>query len=100
MRTFSVSGEFAEKILGSRGRIRILDALAEEGELNISQLSRRVGMNHTCVDGHVKKLKELGLVRERWYGKIRMLEADFDEVNIRFKKGFGADLSIDRVNRR
>lgn len=89
---------FTERLLGSRGRIRILGTLAERGELNISQLSREVGMNHGCVHGHIEKLKEFGLVKEKWYGKVRMLEADFDEVTIRFKKGLGSNLKIERMN--
>lgn len=90
----NLNSKLVEKLMGSRGRIRVLKALAEKGELNITQLSREVGMNHGCVHGHIDKLKELGLVREKWYGKVWMLEADFDEITIGFKKGLGSNLTL------
>jgi len=52
-----------EEILGSRGRIRVLQVLTESGELNISEVSRRTGLNYTSVQRHLMKLKEL--FRER-----------------------------------
>ena len=88
--------ELIEALMGSRGRTRILETLAEEGGLNISQLSRRVRMNHTCVDSHIEKLKDLGLVDEKWYGKVRMIYPAFDEFSIRFKTGAGTEFSIER----
>jgi len=35
--------KLVESLLGSRGRLRILEVLAESGELNHSQICRRVG---------------------------------------------------------
>jgi DNA-binding transcriptional ArsR family regulator len=92
--------DFLEDVFGSKGRIRVLRALVEEGEMNISQLARRTGLNHTAVDGHCERLRELGLVREKRYGKIRILEVDFHEFKVRLKKGYGLDLLVDRVNLR
>ena len=77
----------AEEILGSRGRIRVLEVLAESGELNISEISRRTGLNYTSVERHLSKLVELGLLREKRYGKIRIFKAVFSSLNIRFEQG-------------
>jgi len=41
--------EDVEEVFSSKGRIRILSAIAESGEVNISQLARRVGMNNDSV---------------------------------------------------
>lgn len=84
----------AEKLFGSRGRIRILRALTESGELNISQICRRVGMNYQGVNDHLEGLKELGMIKEKRYGNIRMFEITFDEVNIRLKRHQGIDFRI------
>jgi DNA-binding transcriptional ArsR family regulator len=79
--------KFRLEEFGSLGRLKICEALMEEGEsLNISQLSRRTGMNLSSVDGHVKKLAEMGLVKEKWYGIVRMIMVVFDSLDIRFRK--------------
>lgn len=77
----------AEELLGSRGRIRTLQVLAESGELNISEVSRRTGLNYTSVERHLVKLAELGLVKEKRYGKIRIFQAMFQTLTIRFERG-------------
>ena len=83
-----------EDMFGSKGRILVLRTLVEEGEMNISQLARRVGMNHTTVDQHCERLIVLGLLREKRYDRIRILEVAFHEFEIRFKKGYGLDFSV------
>jgi len=79
----------AEELLGSRGRIRVLRVLAESGGLNITEVARKTGMNYTSVERHLEKLKGLGLLRERRYGKIRIFEAAFRTVVVRFERGKG-----------
>ena len=76
-----------EELLGSRGRIRTLQVLAESGELNISEVSRRTGLNYTSVERHLVKLAKLGLVKEKRYGKIRIFQAMFQMLTIRFERG-------------
>ena len=66
--------------------------------MHISHLSRRTNMNHSNVEGHCEKLKELGLIVEKRYGKVRVFEVDFNELELRLKKGFGVDFVVDRVN--
>ncbi|MBS7609266.1 helix-turn-helix transcriptional regulator [Candidatus Bathyarchaeota archaeon] len=61
-----------EKIFSSPGRLRILLALATNKEMNIMELIRRTGLNHTTVDGHLKVLQGFGLIREKRLGKVRM----------------------------
>ena len=53
--------DFLEDVFGSKGRIRVLRALVEEGEMNISQLARRTGLNHTTVCRHCEKRARLFL---------------------------------------
>ncbi len=77
----------AEELLGSRGRVRTLQVLAESGELNISEVSRRTGLNYTSVERHLAKLTKLGLVKEKRYGKIRIFQAMFQTLTVRFERG-------------
>ena len=77
----------AEELLGSRGRIRTLQILAESGELNISEVSRRTGLNYTSVERHLVKLVKLGLIKEKRYGKIRIFQTLFQTLTVRFEKG-------------
>lgn len=83
----SRSSTQAEELLGSRGRIRTLQVLAESGELNISEVSRRTGLNYTSVERHLTKLAKLGLVKEKRYGKIRIFQAMFQTLTVRFERG-------------
>ena len=76
----------AEEILGSKGRIRVLEVLTESGELNISEVSRRTGLNYTSVERHLMKLKNMGLLNEKRYGKIRIFEVTFRSFHVGFEK--------------
>jgi DNA-binding transcriptional ArsR family regulator len=83
-----------EEILGSKGRVRVLNVLTESGELNISEVSRRTGLNYTSVNRHLKKLKNMGLLYEKRYGKIRIFETAFRNLSISFEPGKPATLKI------
>jgi len=89
-------GMEAEELLGSRGRIRVLQVLAESGELNISEVSRRTGLNYTSVERHLVKLKRMGLLREKRYGKIRIFEALFRSLTVSFEKGLGVTVEVSK----
>jgi DNA-binding transcriptional ArsR family regulator len=85
----------AEELLGSRGRIRVLQVLAESGELNISEVGRRTGMNYTSVERHLEALSGMGLLREKRYGKIRIYEALFRSITVRFERSRGVRVETD-----
>jgi DNA-binding transcriptional ArsR family regulator len=87
----------AEEVLGSRGRIRVLRVLAESGELNISEVSRRTGLNYTSVERHLVKLEKLGLVREKRYGKIRIFQTLFHTLTLKLEKGGDLTLEMTRA---
>ena len=61
-----------EEILSSKGRIKVLKVLAERGELNISDITRRANLNHATTSSHLKRLCELGIVEEKRFGRIRI----------------------------
>ena len=88
-----------EELLGSRGRVRVLRVLAESRELNISEVGRRTGMNYTSVERHLEALREMGLLREKRYGKIRIYEATFRALNIRFERDRGVKVELEVPSR-
>jgi len=84
----------AEELLGSKGRIRTLQVLAESGELNISEVSRRTGLNYTSVERHLAKLVKMGLVKEKRYGKIRIFQAMFKTLTVKFERGGSLEMEL------
>lgn len=63
-----------EDILSSRGRVKILRILSELEEINITQISKRAMLNHKNTLMHLKKLVEIGIVKEKRFGKIRIFK--------------------------
>ena len=62
-----------EEVLSSKGRTRILKVLAEVDELNITEIVRRAGLNYAAASRHLEALVAMGLVKEKTFGKIRIL---------------------------
>ena len=84
-----------EELMGSRGRIRVLRVLSEAREMNISEVGRRTGMNYTSVERHLEALRGLGLLREKRYGKIRIYEALFNSITVRFERDRGVRIDVE-----
>ncbi|MFP3984541.1 MAG: winged helix-turn-helix domain-containing protein [Candidatus Bathyarchaeia archaeon] len=61
-----------EDVFASRGRVRILRTLSEIGELNISEIARRAGLNYTTTNEHLQVLEEAGLIKHKSFGRIRI----------------------------
>ena len=61
-----------EDVLSSKGRVRILRILADIGELNISEIARRAGLNYTTTNQHLQALENAGLIRHKKFGRIRI----------------------------
>jgi DNA-binding transcriptional ArsR family regulator len=61
-----------EEIFSSKGRVKVLKALADKGEMNISEITRRTSLNHTTTAVHLKRLCDLGIIEEKRFGRIRI----------------------------
>ena len=70
-----------EEVFSSKGRVKILRILAEMGELNISAIARRAGLNYATTNQHLLALENHGLIRHKKFGRIRIFR--FDEENPR-----------------
>ena len=60
----SDSKERIEEALGSKGRIRILRALAKEGGASLYKISKETGLSTKNVKRNLEKLVKLGWVEE------------------------------------
>lgn len=70
-----------EEIFSSKGRVKILRILSEIGELNISEIARRAGLNYASTNQHLQILENNKLVRHKTFGRIRIFR--YNEENPR-----------------
>ena len=70
-----------EDVFSSKGRVRILAILAKIGELNISEIARRAGLNYATTNQHLQTLENYKLVRHKTFGRIRIFR--YNEENPR-----------------
>jgi DNA-binding transcriptional ArsR family regulator len=61
-----------EEVFSSRPRMKILKLIARLGALNVSDIARRIGLNYTTTNQHLKLLEAEGILQQRVYGRIRM----------------------------
>jgi len=61
-----------EEVLSSKPRIKILKLIYTFGQLNTSDIRRRLKINYSATLGHVKILESEGILELRTYGRVRM----------------------------
>jgi len=61
-----------EDVFSSRLRIKILKILVQVGELNVSEIARRLGVNYNTTKEHLKVLEDEGLLQHKVFGRIRL----------------------------
>ncbi len=59
-------------MFSSKPRMKILKLIARLGELNVTDVARRIGVNFTTTSRHLKVLEDEGILQQRVYGRIRM----------------------------
>lgn len=72
-----------EELIAWPGRLRIVAALIEHGELNITRLVRMVGLSYVAVRKHLRVLAQHGLVRERRVGRVRLVRVELGRPEVR-----------------
>jgi len=63
--------------------MKILKLISRLGELNVSDVARRIGVNFTTTSKHLKLLEEEGILTQRTYGRIRMYR--FNQTSVKAK---------------
>jgi DNA-binding transcriptional ArsR family regulator len=61
-----------EDFFSSKVRMKILKILWQVGELNISGIARRLGVNYGTTNKHLKELENEGIVQHKRFGRIRI----------------------------
>ncbi len=61
-----------EEVFSSKPRMKILKLIARLGELNVTDIARRIGLNFTTTSRHLQVMEQQGVLQQRVYGRIRM----------------------------
>ena len=61
-----------EEVFSSRPRMKILKLLSRLGALNVSDIAKRIGLNYSATNEHLRLLEAEGILVQRVYGRIRM----------------------------
>ena len=61
-----------EDVFCSRIRMKILRVLVQVGELNVSQIARKLNLNYTTTNKHLKVLEAEGILVHKEFGRIRL----------------------------
>jgi predicted transcriptional regulator len=61
-----------EEVFSSKSRMKILKLIYQLGQLNVSDVARRLKLNFASTSGHLKLLECEGILQERKYGRVRM----------------------------
>jgi DNA-binding transcriptional ArsR family regulator len=61
-----------EEVFSSKTRLKILKLIYTLGQLNVSDIGRRININYTSTTSHIKILESEGILELRTYGRIRL----------------------------
>jgi DNA-binding transcriptional ArsR family regulator len=72
-----------EEVFSSKPRMKILRLIARLGTLNVSDIARRIGLNYSATNEHLRLLEAEGILVQRVYGRIRMYK--FNDASAKAK---------------
>ncbi len=72
-----------EEVFSSKPRMKILKLLARLGSLNVSEIAKRIGLNYSTTNEHLRLLEAEGILRQTAYGRVRMFR--FNEASPKAK---------------
>jgi predicted ArsR family transcriptional regulator len=61
-----------DDVFSSKLRMKILKILVQVGELNVSDIARRLGVNYNTTREHLKVLEDEGILQHKVFGRIRL----------------------------
>jgi DNA-binding transcriptional ArsR family regulator len=68
-----------EQVFSSKPRMKILKLLSRLGALNVSDIARRINLNYSTTNQHLKLLEAEGVLQQRVYGRVRIYK--FNEAS-------------------
>ncbi len=72
-----------EEVFSSKSRMKILKLINQLGQLNVSDVARRIKMNYASTAEHLKVLEAEGILQQRSYGRVKMYR--FNETSEKAK---------------
>ena len=85
-----------EEVFSSKPRMKILKLVARLGALNVSDIARRISLNYSTTNQHLKLLESESILQQRVYGRIRMYK--FNEASPKAKAVQNLIESWEQVN--
>ena len=73
--------------LSDPNRVRIISALLENNELNVSALAECLGMSESAISHQLRGLRQMRLVRTRKVGRLVFYALDDDHISTLFSQG-------------
>jgi predicted transcriptional regulator len=73
----------ATEVFRCKARTKLLQILAEVGELNISELCRRAHINHYTGRKHLNFLAHAGILQEKRFGRVRIFRLRVEVLKVR-----------------
>jgi predicted transcriptional regulator len=61
-----------EEVFSSKPRMKILKVLAQVGEVNVSEIARRIGVNFQSASKHLQVLEDESIIQHKMFGRIRL----------------------------
>ena len=61
-----------EEVFSSKPRMKILKIISRLGTLNVSDIARRIKLNYSTTNQHLRVLESEKILQQRVYGRIRM----------------------------
>jgi predicted transcriptional regulator len=61
-----------EDVFCSKPRMKIPKMLSQIGELNVSEIARRLGANYETTSRHLKILEDENILKHKMFGRIRL----------------------------
>jgi len=61
-----------EEIFSSKLRMKILKIIFRLGEVNVSEIARRLGVNYATTKRHLEILRNEGIIQQKKFGRIQL----------------------------
>jgi len=88
-----VSEKIFKDLLSSKARVKILKVLALNEEITISLLIKKTRLNDATVTNHLNYLKEVDLVQEKKFGRIKIYRLKKEDFEVKVALIFLKDIT-------
>lgn len=61
-----------EEVFSSKLRMKILKIIFRLGEVNVSEIARRLGVNYSTTKQHLEILENEGIIQKKRFGRIQL----------------------------